>query len=184
MNDNWKRLKSTLAYENDWIAVYHEDVIAPTGNQGIYGRIHYKNRAIGIVPIDNDGNTWLVGQHRYPFDEYTWEIPEGGGKLSNDSLESAQRELAEEVGLKAKKWQLIQEAQLSNSASDEISLLYIAQDLSITECAPDETEVLRIKKIKLVEAIEMVINGTITDSLSVMALLKTKILLDSGDLKI
>ena len=182
MSTNWKRLKSQKVYENKWLELYHEDVIAPTGNEGIYGRIHYKNFSIGILPIDKDGYTWLVGQHRYPFNTYTWEIPEGGGPIEVDPLDSAKRELAEEVGLKAQKWKFLQETQLSNASTDELGLIYVATDLSLTDSTPDETEDLVVKKIKLEDAINLVLDGTIVDSLTVMALLKVKILRDNGQL--
>ena len=95
----WQSLSKQMVYENKWIAVSHEEVITPTGTNGIYGKVHFKNYAIGIIPIDTDGNTYLVGQYRYAINEYSWEIPEGGGLLEHDILDAAKRELIEEVGL-------------------------------------------------------------------------------------
>jgi 8-oxo-dGTP pyrophosphatase MutT (NUDIX family) len=142
--------------------------------------MHFKNLAIGIIVLDDDMNTYLVGQYRYPLNQYSWEIPEGGGKLDINPLESAQRELLEETGLKAGRWTLIQEMHLSNSVSDEKSLIFLAQDLSQHEAEPEETEVLQVKKLPFEQAYQMVLNGEITDSLAVAAILKTQLLLLEG----
>ena len=167
----WKTLSSEIVYDNPWITVQHDEVVAPTGKHGIYGKVHYKNYAIGILPVDEDQHTWLVGQHRYPLDEYTWEIPEGGGLVGQDILTAAKRELREEVGLIANKWQEIQRLHLSNSVSDEMGVIFLATDLETTSVQHDETEVISIKRMPLSEAIDLVKDGTITDTMSVIALL-------------
>ena len=169
---NWKKKNRKKVYDNKWIVVYHDDVENPSGGEGIYGVVHYKHLAIGIVPIDDEGNTWLVGQHRYPQDKFSWEIPEGGGALNVDSLESAARELQEEVGLKAKNYELLLEMDLSNSVSDEVAIIYLASGLKEVPKQPDETEVLEIKKLHFKKAYDMVIKGEIKDAMSVGAILK------------
>lgn len=169
----WKRQRSKTVYENDWIAVHHDEVIAPTGNEGIYGRVHYKHVAIGILPLDEQWNTWLVGQHRYPIDLYSWEIPEGGGPIGEEGiLEAAKRELAEEAGLEAKLWTEIQRFYVSNSVSDELSVIFLARELKAVPLAPDETEELDIRKLPFDDGMQMVENGEITDSLTIIAYLK------------
>jgi ADP-ribose pyrophosphatase YjhB (NUDIX family) len=169
----WKTLTATEKYDNPWINVTEYQVINPSGNPGIYGKIHFKNKAIGIIPIDNKGNTWLVGQWRYPLNEWSWEIPEGGGPIGTDTLAAAQRELKEETGLSAKKWTLIQQAHLSNSVSDEEGSIFLAEDLTEGEHEREETEAdMVVKKISFDEGFRMVLNGEITDSLTVMAFLK------------
>jgi 8-oxo-dGTP pyrophosphatase MutT (NUDIX family) len=178
----WKRIKKTIKYDNPWIQISHEEVINPGGGNGIYGVVHFKNLAIGIVPIDNQGYTWLVGQHRYPSDYYSWEIPEGGGPLGVDPLLSAQRELQEEVGITAQTWTPLLHMHLSNSVSDEEAIVFVAQNLSYGSSAPEETEQLTIKKLPLSEAIQMVLDGAITDSISVAALLKLHAMLLKGEL--
>lgn len=176
----WTTLSKVVVYDNKWITLTHEEVITPGGTKGIYGKAHFKNYAIGIVPIDVNGNTYLVGQYRYPLDEYSWEIPEGGGLLEDDILESAKRELKEEVGLLANKWTQIALTNTSNSVTNELAILFVAQDLTVTEAAPDDTEQLQIKKLSLTSAFEMAMNGEIKDAMSLVALLKLKILIDEG----
>lgn len=173
----WKTLKSKPVYDNPWISVTEYDVINPSGGKGIYGVVHFKNLAIGIVALDKDMNTYLVGQFRYPLNIYSWEIPEGGGELGVHPLESAQRELLEETGLKAENWQTIQEMHLSNSVSDEHCILFLATGLSQHESCPEDTEDLTVKKIPFEQVYQMVANGEITDSLTVAAILKTKLLM-------
>ena len=167
-----------------WISVSHEEVVTPTDTNGIYGKVHFKNYAIGVIPIDADGNTYLVGQFRYAINEYSWEIPEGGGLLENDISEAAKRELIEEVGLEAQTFTQICIANTSNSATDELAYIFVAQDLKLVESQPDETEQLQIKKLSLLSAFEMVMNGEIKDAISIIGILKLKLLIDEGKFKI
>jgi ADP-ribose pyrophosphatase len=176
----WKITDTREIYENNWIGLTEYKVINPSGGNGIYGKVHFKNLAIGIIPLDEQRNTWLVGQYRFPLDAYSWEIPEGGGPLTDDPLDSAKRELAEETGLRASNWQEIQHMHLSNSVSDERSIIYLATELTAGESAPEETEQLVVRKMKFSEAYEMVLNGEITDSMSVAGILKTHILILEG----
>lgn len=173
MENRWTTLSSREVYDNNWIQVVEHQVINPAGGKGIYGKVHFKNKAIGIVPLDDNNYTWLVGQWRYPLNEWSWEIPEGGGPLNKDPLESAQRELKEETGMVASSWTLIQRLHLSNSVSDEEGFIFLAEDLSHGENDLEETEAdLKVWKLPFADALEMVLNGKITDSLSVMGILK------------
>ncbi|MFA6275109.1 MAG: NUDIX hydrolase [Pedobacter sp.] len=176
----WKVLESQKIYDNNWISLTEHQVLNPSGGAGIYGEVNFKNIAIGILPLDADLNTWLVGQYRFPIKEYSWEIVEGGGALHADPIESAKRELAEETGLIAKRYTEIQRMHLSNSVSDELAIIYLAQDLQLGDSSPEETEELIIRKMPFEEAYTMVMNGKITDSISVAAILKTKILIQEG----
>ena len=172
----WQTLSEKKIYKNSWISVTEYQVINPGGGQGIYGKVHFKNLAIGIIVLDEDYSTWLFGQYRYPLNQFSWEIPEGGGLLQEDPLKSAQRELLEETGISAASWIEIQRMHLSNSVSDELAIIYLARDLSFGESNPEETEQLTIKKIQFDEAFNMVMSGEITDSMSVAAILKVKVL--------
>jgi 8-oxo-dGTP pyrophosphatase MutT (NUDIX family) len=169
--NNWKTLSSKTVYENAWLELSHRDVITPGGSNGIYGLVKFKNQAIGILPIDKDNNIYLVGQFRYAIDEYSWEIPEGGGVLGADPLEAAKRELKEETGLVAETWTKLGRIHTSNSATNEEGFLFIAEGLSQLEAEPEDTEELQVKKVALSEAVDMVMKSEITDSLSVCAIL-------------
>lgn len=175
-NNPWTTLRRKEVYDNNWINVNEHQVLNPSGGPGIYGVVHFKNTAIGVLPLDEDNNTWLVGQYRYPMQAYSWEIPEGGGALDVDPLIGAKRELLEETGLVATDWTEIQRMYLSNSVSDEMAVIYVARGLTMTEAEPEETEQLIVKKLPFEEAYQMVMDGRITDSMSIAAILKTKIL--------
>lgn len=168
----WQRKSSRCVYENPWIKVSHEEVITPAGSDGIYGVVHFKNTAVGVLPIDGDGNTWLVRQTRYTMGEYTWEIPEGGCPKHEETLVAAKRELQEEVGLEAQHWEVLQRLQLSNSVTDETAVIYLATEISPVDQALEDSEDIEVMKLPLAEAIAMVDRGEITDAISVAALLR------------
>jgi 8-oxo-dGTP pyrophosphatase MutT (NUDIX family) len=168
----WTTLSGENKYDNRWINVTEYQVINPGGGRGIYGKVHFKNKAIGVIPVDSEGNTWLVGQFRYTLNEFHWEIPEGGGPLTEPPLEAAKRELKEETGLTAKKWSQIARLHTSNSVTDEEGFVFLAEDLEHGENELEETEAdLKVMKLPLKKAIEMVKQGTITDSMSMIGLL-------------
>ncbi len=167
----WITKEIRQVYDNPWICVTHREVLTPAGNAGIYGVVHFKHLAVGIVPVDDEGHTWLVGQYRYTLDQYSWEIPEGGGRFEESPLATAQRELLEETGLRAHRWTLLLQLHLSNSVTDERAVAFLAQKLEIGKAQPEETEQLQVRRLPLAEAIDMVFDGKITDALSVAALL-------------
>lgn len=174
----WTTLSGELKYDNRWIRITEFQVLNPNKNPGIYGVVHFKNIAVGILPIDAAGNTWLVGQYRYTLNEYHWEIPEGGSPIGEESvLETAKRELLEETGLIAAEWTELLKIHTSNSVTDEVGYIFLAQGLTQGVAAPEDTEDLRVWKLPLTEAVEMAMRGEITDSMSVCALLKAKLLM-------
>ncbi len=178
----WQILESKVPYDNPWIRLTEHQVINPAGGRGIYGIVHFKNLAIGVVALDEAGNIYLVGQYRLAIDAFSWEIPEGGGPLGADPLESAKRELLEETGLTAGRWRPIIHMHLSNSVSDEAGIVYLAQDLHQGQAEPEETEQLSVKKIPFMEAYQMAKEHRITDSLSLAAIQKIRLMMLEGEL--
>lgn len=173
----WKQQNSKLIYQNPWLTLHEDEVSNPGGGISHYGKINFKNLAIGIIPLDENNNTWLVGQYRYVPDCYSWEIPMGGGPLNIDPLLSARRELKEETGLLANDWQELMKLHTSNSVTDERGLVYLARELTQGKTEFEETEELLIQKLPLEEAVERVLSGEITDAVSVAGLLKLKLIL-------
>lgn len=171
----WRTLSSEQKYDNRWIEVTEHQVVNPAGDPGIYGTVRFKHLAIGVLPIDDEGNTWLVGQYRYPLGRYSWEIPEGGGAMGIDPLVSAQRELREETGIEAAHWEQLLEFDLSNSVTDEHAIIYIATELSFGLPEPEETEALALMQVSFEEAYERVLEGRITDVISVAAILRYRL---------
>jgi 8-oxo-dGTP pyrophosphatase MutT (NUDIX family) len=173
----WTTLATKPVYKNPWISVREDQVINPKGGNGIYGVVSFKNKAIGIIPLDEENNTYLIGQYRYSLNEYSWEIPMGGGPVDQDILESAKRELKEETGFTAEKWTKVCRLHTSNSVTDEEGFVFLAQELTAGETEFEETEDLQIKKLPFPEAVEMVMRDEITDAISVAGILKVARLL-------
>jgi 8-oxo-dGTP pyrophosphatase MutT (NUDIX family) len=167
----WTTLATRVVYENPWIRVREDQVTRPDGEPGIYGVVEFKNNAVGVLPVDEMGRVWLVGQYRYPLGVYSWEIPEGGGPAGEDPEATALRELREETGLHAASLELIATVHLSNSVSDELGFVFRATGLTEGEQAPEGTEKLAVRRFEWHEAYSMLKRGKITDSLSVIALL-------------
>jgi 8-oxo-dGTP pyrophosphatase MutT (NUDIX family) len=178
----WKITSEKEVYSNPWLSLTHYEVLNPSGNPGIYGKVHYKNWAIGVVPLDKDMNTYLVGQYRFVLNRYSWEIPEGGAPLGTDPLDTAKRELLEETGLKAHRWTELNRVHLSNSVGDEYGCTYLAQDLEQFEAEPEETEQLVVKKFPFSEVYRMVCNSEITDMVTVAAVLRVQLMILEGKL--
>ncbi|HMN04224.1 MAG TPA: NUDIX hydrolase [Flavobacteriales bacterium] len=178
----WTTLSERTAYETPWISVSHHDVLDPSGRQSIYGVVHFKGLAVGIIPLDDELNTWIVGQYRYPLEAYSWEMPEGGGDRSIPPVESAKRELREEVGIEAERWTEILQMDLSNSASDERAVIFVARGLTFHEPEPDQDEQLEQRKLPFEELFQMVQRGEVRDAMTVAAVLKVKLMILEGKL--
>lgn len=169
---SWRKLSSRSIYENDWMEVLEDHVVNPGGGENRYGHVHFKNRAVAIVALDDDDNTWLVGQERYTLGEYSWELPMGGAPLDEAPLAAAQRELREETGLVARAWTELVFLHTSNSITDESGFVYLAKQLTQGETDFGETEDLTIRKLPFDEALAMALDGRITDAISILALLR------------
>lgn len=170
----WVRGPGRAIYANPWIEVTEFAATAPTGKAATYGLVSFRNYAVAILPIYDDGTTVLVGQNRFPAGDYSWEIPEGGGPLGHDPLESAKRELAEETGLEAAEWHEVMRAQLSNSVTDEQMFGYLALGLSRARAGQemDDTEAIETVRVPFREALDAAMAGDIKDMLTVAMLLK------------
>jgi 8-oxo-dGTP pyrophosphatase MutT (NUDIX family) len=167
----WRRLSRRVAYENPWVTLWHDDVVRPDGAPGIYGVVHFAHRAIGVVPLDTARDAvLLVGQFRYTIDRYSWEIPEGGGRFDESPEEAARRELAEETGSTGGTWRELCRADLSNSVTDEVAVLFVAEDPVPGPSAPDGTEQLQERWVEFDEAMAMIARGEISDAMTILAL--------------
>lgn len=181
-HDNpWKTLSRTQVYENPWIKLEHHDVLQPDGAPGIYGVVRFANHAVGVLPVAEDGSTWLVGQFRYSLNAYSWEIPEGGCPLGTSPADTAHRELREETGLRAAHLLPIHKVALSNSVCDEQGSVFVAWGLTEGEAEPEGTEKLALRRLPLRDALNMALRGEITDSMSLIALLRAPMLLTQPD---
>jgi 8-oxo-dGTP pyrophosphatase MutT (NUDIX family) len=144
--------------------------------------VRFKNLAVGVLPVDEDGSVVLVGQQRFPLMSYSWEMPEGGAPLAEDPLEGARRELREEAGLVAADWTRILDLELSNSVTDERGVCYLACGLSVCEAEPDRTERLDVVRVRFRELLAAIAAGTVRDSLTVAAALRVYHMAREGEL--
>jgi len=171
----WSVLASREIYANPWISVREDRILHPNGEPGIYGVVSYRNLAVGVVAIDEAGDVILVGQHRYPFDAYSWEIPEGGCPAGREMpLQAARRELKEEAGIVAARFDYLGCLALSNSVSDEVAHLFLARELTQGASEPDASEVIAIRKMDFQEACRQAEAGEMNESISVAALLRAR----------
>ena len=169
--DPWKRVSRRVGYQNPWITVFHDEVVRPDGSPGIYGVVHFDNTAVGVVAIDHQDRVALVVQHRYTLGHRSWEIPEGGAPPGESPLEGAQRELREEAGVVASDWREITRIHVSNSVTDEEAILFLATGLTHGPTALESTESdLTLDWVAFHEVMAMVMDGRITDAMSVVAL--------------
>ncbi len=180
----WRIKSARAVYANKWISVREYQTVAPTGADALYGLVHFNNLALGVLPIDHEGKTILVGQERFTVGRYSWELPEGGGPEDVAPLESAQRELAEECGLKAENWlPLLADVHLSNSVTDERAYAYVAWGLSPDDrFARDSSEELSVRRVSFAAALKMAVSGEITDAFTLVMLFKADHLLRTGGL--
>lgn len=168
----WQCLSSREIYDNPWLNIVEDQVLNPAGGRGIYGKVHFKTRAVAVIPVDKNGDTYLVGQYRYMLNEYSWELPMGGAPKAEDPLDCAKRELKEETGLSAQNWQQLLHLHLSNSVTDEEGYVFLAEELEQGEQALEDTEDISVKRLPLSEALAMCLDGRITDALTVTSLLR------------
>ena len=182
VGEGWRSRSKRIVHRSPWIELELHEATAPTGHAADYGVVRFQNHAIAVLPLFDDGSVVLVGQHRFPLGNYSWEIPEGGGPKDEAPVEAAKRELREEAGLLASDWRLVLEAELSNSVTDEIAFGFIALGLSETQVEPDETEVLTLRRVPFAEALGLATSGVLRDVLTVAMLLRAYHMAKEGQL--
>ncbi len=168
----WQLLDFEIVYDNPWIRVEEHRVVNPSGGRSLYGKVCFKNRAVGILALDTQRNLYLVGQHRYTLDEYSWELPMGGAPLEEEPLAAAQRELREETGISATHWAELMRLHTSNCVTDELGFVYLATGLSFGEPELEPTEDLAVRRLPLADAAAWVMDGRITDAISAAGILR------------
>jgi ADP-ribose pyrophosphatase len=167
----WTTLSTRHIYENPWMSLREDVAQLPDGRTTIYGVVTFGD-CVGVVPFVDQGSVLLVRQYRYVQEEdHRWEIPTGGVHQGETLVQAAQRELAEEAGYHAGKLELVSSYYTSKSVCEETAHIYIGSELSPAQAPADETEFLQRRVFPFDRALQMVLEGEIKDSMSVVGLL-------------
>ncbi len=169
MKNPWKKLKSTIKYQNNWLKVYHDDVIRPDKKKGIYGLVKTKG-GVGVVAINKNKEIFLVSQFRYAPNVYSLEIPKGTFNTfshKEDALATAKRELKEEIGVTARKWVKLGVVHTLMGYSDDGVHLFLARDLTITKSSLEGTEDIKVFKVPFFKIEKVIKSGLILDKIKV-----------------
>lgn len=174
IQNRWVTLDSEVKYENRWVRMRHDNVLRPDGSPGIYGVLEIRRPAVATLALTDDLKIVLVGQWRYTRNRPMWEIPLGASEESDgDFLTSAKRELEEEAGVVAKTWRPMGSLESCVGVTTEIAYLFLATNLIVADNAPDpEEHGMVVKWIPLETAYQQVMEGEITESSSVVLILK------------
>lgn len=181
----WEITRSTDLYDNPWIGLTEHQAVAPSGQFApTYGVVRFKNLAVAVLPLHEDGTVTLVGQNRLPHGDYVWEVPEGGAPLDEDPLHAAERELKEETGLIAAEWRcVLPTLQLSNATTDERGIGFLAMNFTQAETEPDPTEDIATARVPFREALDAALEGWLPDLLTVAMLLRAHQMAVTGELQ-
>lgn len=169
----WRTQASRIAYENAWIRIREDRVIRPDGHEGIYGVVEMRP-SVGVIALNEARELALVGQWRYPLGRYSWEIPRGGSGPGEIDLEAvARRELQEEVGVHAQRWHSLGAVDLNNGVTNDVEHLFLATDLELCDRNLDPEEELEVRWVPFETAIQMAVDGRITEVCSIAGILMT-----------
>jgi 8-oxo-dGTP pyrophosphatase MutT (NUDIX family) len=171
----WTTLSTRTAYQNEWLRVREDQVLRPDGQPGIYGVVEIRP-SVGILAFNAAGEIALVGQWRYTFERYSWEIVRGGSSAGETDMQAvARRELREETGFDARQWQPIGSVDVCNGVTTDVQHLFIATDLHHVGVHQDPVEEIVTEWHAFDHAVQMVLRGEITEVCSVAAILRHRL---------
>ena len=173
MGKKYDTLSSKEIYKNPWIRVREDNFVQPDGQVGIYGVVEMK-KGLGVLPVDENGQIYLLKQYRYPVESFSWEAVNGAVEDGESVEDTAVRELREEAGLKADKLKLLDVFWPSCGLTTEEAYIFLATDLKEIQKSPEGSEEFEIKRFTLQEAMKMVEEGKIMDSYTLVGLLRIK----------
>lgn len=175
MRSTWKKIRRQLMYTNQWFKLYEDQVVKPNGQKGIYSFIKTSGPSVFIIALNENNHFPLVRLYRYPTKKWSWELPAGGSTHPETPLAAAKRELQEETGLSAKKWQKMSHFQVMNGVADEISWVYVAKNLSSHSPHNQEEGIIEVKTVSFEEAFGLIKVGEISDGQTIAALALTSL---------
>ena len=171
MNFEEKTIKSEIKFEGNIINLRVDTVILPNGNSATREIVDHPG-GVAVLPVDGDGNVYLVRQFRKPFDRTLLEAPAGKLSYGEEHLSCGIRELKEETGFTAEKIDYLGYIMPTPGFANEIIHLYLARELTAGEQTPDEDEFVNVEKYKFKDVVNMCLNGEISDSKTVSAVFR------------
>ncbi len=164
----YTQLSRKVVYTNPWMTVV-EDETEVDGKKGIYSIVQ-KNDGAAIIAFTKDHNILLVGQWRYPAESYSWELPMGGIEEGESLEDAGNRELMEEAGYKAERWEHLGSYHTANGHSSHKMQLAVAHGLEKATATQDEAHDIVVQEVTMETCEEMVKNGDIFDGPTLSAL--------------
>lgn len=165
-------------YRSPFLVLHEHDVITPDGRDAVYGVVHCGD-CVGVLPFVDEDHVLMVRQHRFVAKRWTWEMPTGGVHEGETIEQAAQRELAEEAGFRAGQLEPICSYHTSKSSIDETAHLFVGRALIPAQAVPDDSEQIERRALPFAEVLARVLDGRITDSMTVIAVLR--VALGRGD---
>ena len=167
---SWKTKSSKVVYENPWLFVREDEVVTPSGREGLYAVVESKSPSVFVVPIDQDGYTYIVRQEHYTTREMAWQCV--AGRTDGEPAEvAAKRELLEEAGLRTGSVKLLSQARTATGTTTFQTTICIALDLEPDVSHFDKNEISEVKRVALSGAKEMILKGEIANTESIAAFL-------------
>lgn len=171
INGPWKIIDTILKYKNPWIEVREDQVIRPDGKPGIFGVVNMK-AGISVLPIDEEGFVYLTKEFHYAIEKDSIETVSGGIDDNEKPLDTAKRELLEELGIEAEEWIDLGLVNPFTTVIKSPANIFIAKKLKFKGANPEGTEIIGTIKVKLEQAVDMVMRSEITHGQSCILILK------------
>lgn len=179
-NGPYRIEKSQIKYKNPWIEVCEDKVIHPNGKPGIFGTVKMLD-GVSVLALDNDGFVYLTDEFHYAVGKNSIEAVSGAIDKGEKPLETAKRELKEEAGITAKDWIYLGVVNPFTTLIKSHCHLFLAKNLSFGDAKPEETENIKIIKLKFKKTVEMVMKSQITHTGSCVLILKAKEYLEKNE---
>jgi ADP-ribose pyrophosphatase len=176
-NGPWLIEKTIQRYKDAWLEVNEDTVIRPDGKPGSFATVRMKP-GVSVLAMDDDGSVYLTIEYKYAIERESIEVVSGGIDEGESTIDAARRELREEVGLEAAEWTELDFVDPFTSAINSPAALFLARKISVVDATPEGTEVIKVLRLDLSEAVQMVLDGRITHGPSCVVLLKTSFLLN------
>jgi len=182
MKGPWSVEKTVQRYKSAWLEVFEDKVIRPDGEPGSFATVSLKP-GVSVLALDEDEQVYLTSEYRYAIERESIEVVSGAVDEDETPAAAAQRELREELGIEASQWVDLGSVDPFTSMINSPASLLLARDLRFVEAKREGTEIIRVVKVKLNEAVRMVMESEITHGPSCVLILKTDHFLSTNNVR-